>query len=243
LNFSVDSVRRIGGRLFEKATASGRDASLKRLDSWLGGDWWREIFLDASLDGVKDRINIASDRVYAEYVRRVNRAAGSKSFTVPIRRQPHHLPIFYLVLFYRRNYAVMPFNEAVSLATQDWRFHLQDLDLTEADWAEYENPTLAGLSLVEELKTVFHDDELAFTQDTIDTIAESIRDALEIRSSLSVRRDFIQILGSALGVGREMHLRSAWDALATEGLIHPRDKSVRLPAATIRKRSPGPRFE
>jgi three-Cys-motif partner protein len=242
LNFSVESVRRIGGRLFEKAGAPGRQASLKRMDNWLGGDWWRAIFLATDLDGVQDRVNLAADRVYVEYVRRVNHSANSRAFTVPIRRQPHHLPIFYLVLFYRRNYAVLPFNEAVSMATQDWRFHLQDLDLTAADREEYRQPTLTGLSLVEELKAVFLDDEIAFKQGTIDTIAGSIRSSLANRNHLSVSGDFPLIFGDAVGVGRDLHLRAAWDQLAAEGVIVARQKSVSLASATIRRRRAGVEF-
>ncbi|CAN5272820.1 three-Cys-motif partner protein TcmP [soil metagenome] len=219
LNFSIDSVRRIGGRLFERAKAPGREASLRRLDTWLGGDWWRPYFVDPGLNGVENRFSISADRVFAEYVRRVNSLSGSSSFTVPIRRQPHHLPIFYLTLFFRRSFAVMPFNEAVSMATQDWRMHLQDLDLTEADLLDYRNPPLPGLSRVGELRQVFADDEVAFKAGTIDTIAETIRESLSARSALSVTNDFTNVFGPAVGTGRTLHLRAAWKSLAKEGLV------------------------
>ena len=220
LNFSVESVRRIGGRLFEKETAKGRDASLHRLDDWLGGPWWRDDFVDTSLDGVEHRIAIAADRVFRKYVAKVNVGAGSSSFVVPVRRQPHHRPIFYLTLFFQRSFAVMPFNEAVSLATQDWRHHLHDLDLTYADLVEYRNPPLPGLSRVDELLQVFEDDETAFKVGTIDAISETIRKSLAERPSVSVTTDFQRVFGGTMGAGRTLHLRAAWKALAAEGVTN-----------------------
>ena len=238
LNFSIEAVRRIGGRLFEHETAKGRNGALKTMDSWLGGDWWRSIFLDSKVASHPDGISRAADLVYLEYVRRVNTAASSSSFVVAIRKQPHHKPIFYLTLFYLRSYAVMPFNECVSMATQDWRLHLQDLDLTKADLVEYLHPPLPGLSRVDELKAVFADDEIAFKLDTIDAIVSSIRNALLTRPAISTRANFDLVFGAAAGTGRSMHLRAAWDRLAEAGEVLPRVKNVSMDNAQIRRVQP-----
>jgi three-Cys-motif partner protein len=216
LNFSIDSVRRIGARFYEPEDSRGRENSLARLDSWLGGEWWRAHFA-AAVDA-DDRASVAADAVFADYVTRVNQAARCGSFAVPIRRQAHHKPIFNLTLFFHRNYAVLPFNEAVSKATEGWRTHLHDLDLTDADLRDQDSPRLPGMTRVDELKAVFVDDEAAFKEETIQSIVEAVRAALVGRSSLSVRNDFQLVFGSAIGAGREMHLRAAWKRLADEGL-------------------------
>lgn len=222
LNFSIDSVRRIGGRIYEPEGAKGRAASLLRMDRWLGGDWWRSHFLAPGLRSNPDQVSLAADSVFAEYTRRINVGAGSRSFAVPIRKQFHHKPIFYLTLFHPNAFALMAFNEAVSLAGEEWRFHLQELDLTEADLHEWRQPTLTGLSAVADLQDVFADDEKAFEVGAIDAIADSIRGNLAVREFLSVRDDFELIFGRAQGAGRQTHLRAAWKQLANAGICaHP----------------------
>jgi hypothetical protein len=235
LNFSVESVRRIGGRIYEKESAKGRSASLRRMDTWLGGQWWRPIFLDSALRNNPARVAIAADTVYGAYLRRINAAANSRSFSIPIRKQPHHAPIFYLTLFYLRDYAVIPFNDASSAATREWREHLHDIDLTRADLIEFRNPPLPGLSRVTELQDVFRADEIAFEVGTTDDILQSIRMAIQSRRSLSVTTDFELIFGRAIGVANTSHLRSAWKQLAQEGLVMP-PPTGRLDRATIWRR-------
>jgi hypothetical protein len=240
LNFSIESVRRIGGRIYEDDRAKGRSASLRRMDNWLGGDWWREFFLAPALRNNPDRAALAADAIFSKYVERINTASGSRAFVVPIRKQFHHKPIFYLTLFHPNSFALMPFNEAVSLATQDWRHHLQQLDLTEADLYEWKNPPLPGLSRVSELQQVFADDEIAFEVSTIDTIVSSILKTLAEKPSLSMRNDFSSFFGSAVGEGRQTHLRAALKILARDGVI-PEAPTGKLDNITV-SRTSSPHF-
>jgi three-Cys-motif partner protein len=234
LNFSIDSVRRIGSLYYKPEGTKGREASLRRLTNWLGGDWWQEHFSEASKGEVSVRATHAAEAVFREYVTRINSASGSGSFAVPIRRQAHHKPIFNLTLFFQRTYAIAPFNEAVSKATETWRRHLQDLDMSEADYLDGLALPLPGMSRVEELTQVFEGVEVAFKRDTIELIKASIRAQLGSRAELKMRSDFQRIYGEAIGSGRELHLRAAWKELAILHEVNPCPTGS-LDSATIRR--------
>lgn len=237
LNFSIDAVRRIGARYYQRPGSRGRDASISRLDSWLGGDWWQSHF-ESRASNVFDRYRAsgAAADVFDSYVSRIRKQADFEAFAVPIRRHPQHVPIFNLTLFYKRNYAVMPFNEAVSLAVDDWRAHLRDLELTAADLEDYRNPTLPGLSRVRELEAVFADDEIANREELIQLLERSITQLLLNQRSISVRNEFRILFNDVIGSARTTHLREAWKRVAATGGAFPPPRGS-LDAATIHARS------
>lgn len=235
LNFSTEALRRMGARVFEASNASGREATLARVDKWLGGVWWRDIF--SSYEGVADRADIAAEAVFAEYIRRVNETAKAGSFSTEIRRQPHHKPIFQLTLFMQSSHALMPFNEAISLASEDWRKHLYEQERAVAAAADEAAPRLPGLARVDELDEAFARDEAGLRAEAVSQISESITAALRTRQHLSVKGDFGDVFGAALGAGRETHLREAWKALASQGVVVP-PKTGALTKQTIFRAGP-----
>jgi len=222
LNFSVQTLRRTGARIYEAEGAVGREATLKTIDEWLGGSWWRDVFLDPAVVALpkNERADTAAMRVAEDYRRQITKATKCGSFAVPIRRKPSDKPIFILTLFYPRRVAVFKYNDAVSLALRDWRKFLYEVDLAEAEEEDAKQPVMFGPSRVEQLKAIFDMAEVELKEEAILAIKESITTNLVARQSLSVLNDFGEVMGSGLGIGRETHLRAAWKQLAKEGLVH-----------------------
>jgi len=219
LNFSLQALRRMGARIWESEGASGRTATLDRVDSWLGGAWWREQFLSPEIAALpkSDRANAAAELVAKAHRSMIAKATGCVAYAVPIRRNAMDKPLFILTLFCPRRLAISKFNECVSMALKDWRAFLHDLDLAEAQELDDEDPQL--LSRVEDLKAVFAADEDAIDRNAIDAIKSSIVASLEKRTAFSMRNDFALVMGDALGVGRQTHIRKAWKELADQGQV------------------------
>ncbi|MBQ9915863.1 MAG: three-Cys-motif partner protein TcmP [Microbacterium sp.] len=219
LNFSLQALRRMGARIYEKEGASGRGATLARVDHWLGGDWWREHFQAPEILALpqKDRPHAASLRVADLHASRIRDATNCGRYSVPIHRRPADKPIFVLMLFYPRQIAAFPFNEAVSLALEDWRKFLHEVDLAEAELAD--RAAVALISAAESTRIQFEADEAAIKRDAIHSIKNAITEALVTRQRLSVRSELSLVMGGALGIGRTLHLRAAWKELAKEGIV------------------------
>lgn len=219
LNFSLQALRRMGARLYESEAAGGREATLRRVDQWLGGEWWRNHFLDPEIMALprEDRPHAAAVRVARMHAQRIQDATGCGRYTVPIRRRATDKPIFVLMLFYPRQVAAFPFNEAVSMALEDWRKFLHDIDLNNA--ALQDDRSEALVKATEMTKVEFEADEAQLKIDAINAIRDAIQSALTTRTRLTVRHDLSLIMGDALGVGRTLHLRAAWKALAVEGIV------------------------
>jgi len=233
LNFSLQALRRIGGRLAEPDGASGREKALARVDTWLGGDWWRAYFTAPEVLALPadERISAAALNIAYAHSKRVHVATGCGYFSVPVRRKPSDKPLFLLTLYFPRQLAVFDYNETVSMAQQDWREFLHKVELGEAELLDERDPAL--YSRVSELEELFKLDEAQINFDAISTIKDSIREALLTRVSVSVRKDFSLIMGAARGLGREKHLRAAWKELAAEGLVAECPKGVALDSAVI----------
>ena len=219
LNFSLQALRRMGARLYEKEGASGREATLRRVDQWLGGEWWREHFHAREIMALArdDRPHAAAISVARLHADRIQKATNCGRFSVPIHRRPTDKPIFVLMLFYPRPIAAFPFNEAVSMALEDWRRFLHEVDLNQAELED--DRTEALYPAVDMSEIEFKADEAAIKQDAIDAIKKSIRAAMVTRPRLTVRNDLSLIMGDALGIGRTTHLRTAWKELAAEGVV------------------------
>lgn len=229
LNFSLQAVRRMGARLWETTESASRSTTLDSMDNWLGGHWWRQYFLDPELEGDPARADKAAMSVAHEYARRVSAATGCGAFCVEIRRKPAQKALFLLMLFFPRKLAAFKYNEAVSMALEKWRDAMWDLDIQEAE-AEGDRAAAS------ELRTLKKASAHQFDLDAVADIRAAIRQELNYTVSLSVNRDFRRIFGAAAGLGREKHLRAAWDELAKEGVVAERDKRLRkLDRAEIKR--------
>lgn len=234
LNFSLQALRRMGARLYENEGASGREATLVRVDQWLGGDWWREHFQAPEIMALpkKDRSHTASLRVAQIHASRIRDATNCGRFSVPIHRRPTDKPIFILMLFYPRQIAAFPFNEAVSLALEDWRKFLHEVDLAQAFVTD--TTAMALVSAEDAARLQFEADEAEIKREAILAIKRSIVEALATRSRLPVRGELSLVMGEALGIGRTLHLRAAWKELASEGIVQECPKGALDRAVIVR---------
>lgn len=239
LNLNLEMVWRIGGFLTgedadEERTKSGRSATLERVDEFLGGAWWRDTFRQARISGQPGSAATAAQRVASEFCERVRSATGFSSFAVPIRRRPTHPPLFLMILFYRHPAAPYQFNGAVSGANAEWREHFRRIDLADELAKQQEQPDLFGEDFTVEMSE--KDAEAAeqrLDQTWTTAIAGHIRTLLVKEAAISIESRFADIYGNTLGLAREKHLRAAWDQLADEGLVYPRQKSAKLRRQTI----------
>ena len=234
MNFSLEAIRRTGPWVKKPVGTTSREAMLKTMDLWLGGDWWQDIFQKVD-PSVPDAVDTAASEVANEYARRVHQRTGCGVFPVPMRRAANHKPLFTLMLFFPRSVAVFPYNEAVSLAQDKWREAMWGLDIAAATKEVDRNPILGG-AYIDSVRAAAEADKEQFKTDTIATVRESIRTTLASQNSISMKTECSRAFGSAMGTGRSLHLRAAWDELTAAGITEPRDKSLKsLERAVIRK--------
>lgn len=239
LNLNLEMVWRIGGFLTgedtdEEQTTSGRSATLERVDNFLGGAWWRDTFRQVRISGLPGSAAAAAQQVASEFCEVVKKATGFSSFAVPIRRRPTHPPLFLMILFYRHSAAPYQFNDSVSGANADWREHFRKVDLAEELVKQQNEPDLFGPDFAVEMSEKdAREAEQGLDQTWTDVIVKNIRRLLVAEAFIPVEARFADIYGTTMGLARSKHLREAWDQLANEGLVQPRQKSVNLRKLTI----------
>lgn len=221
LNFSVETLRRAGARIHEVGDAHGREATLTKMDNWLGGAWWRDFFLDPESTRDTDSAYEPAERITDEYARMVCRESNTQVFPVEIRRAASHKPLFRLMLFHPKPLAAFKFNNAVSAGNEKWRAMMWDMDVELAQREDARNP-LPGLSRVEETQMARAADPAQVMEDNVEILKTNIRQALRTRPVLTMEHDFHLIYGAAIGAARGTHLTKAWDALTAEGITQPR---------------------
>jgi three-Cys-motif partner protein len=240
LNLNLEMVWRIGGGFLsgdetdDERTSSGRSATLERVDNFLGGAWWRDSFRQARVSGFRGSAAAAAQEVASEFRHRVERSTGFRSFAVPISRRPGHPPLFLMILFYRHPAAPYQFNDAVSGANGDWREHFRQVDLAEELAKQQAQPDLFGSEFVVEVseqdaRAVEERLENTWT----DVVTANIRQLVAQQPTVSVQSQFDKVYGTTLGLAREKHVRRAWDRLADEGVVQPRNKAEKLRRLTI----------
>ena len=119
LNFSLEAVRRIGGHV---ASTQGSEATMRRLDEALGGDWWRGEFVQGvSSDAVAT--------VVARFGERLGNDSNMDIVSVPVLRAPTHQPVYHLVFGTRSDYGLWVFGDSVAWATQAWWDTLGEIEI------------------------------------------------------------------------------------------------------------------
>lgn len=221
LNFSVETLRRAGARIHEAPGASGREATLAKMDSWLGGDWWRDYFLDPKSTVDTDAAHEPAEQITDQYARMVCQETKCNVFPVEIRRAASHKPLFRLMLFHPKPLAAFKFNNAVSAGNEKWRALMWDMDVEIAMREDARDPQ-PGMSRAAEILMAREIDPAQVFADNVRTLMDNIRDALKTRTMLTMEHDFALIYGAAIGSARGTHLTKAWDALTEEGVTQPR---------------------
>ncbi|MQA11512.1 MAG: three-Cys-motif partner protein TcmP [Pseudonocardiaceae bacterium] len=243
LNFNVHMVGRIGGYLTgdeeDEETTGGRSATLARMDAFLGGPWWQDEFRNARLSNDEGSAARAAMHIVEQFRRKVHDDTGFQSFAVPIRRRPHHNPLFVMLLFYRHAAAPYMFNESVSKANEEWRHHQHNIETAELlESLNDEQPNLFDVDdegyTARYLEERVDKAERKLEEEWITLIAENIRHHVK-SGPLPVEARLTDIHGTTLGLARPMHLTRAWDRLAEEGVVERRlpDKKLRMRRQTI----------
>lgn len=192
LNFSDPMVRRIGGLLTTQNPQPKDTATLAGMDEACGGTWWREAYAAAESNSAGTRA------VVSGYRQRLGRATGSKTWCIPVRNRAHQEPRYYLIFLSRHPDGLWEFGEAASGAAEEWR--------------KFVNTTVFG-----EADMLFDTED--FLGDTWTSgIAANIAGLMTEETSPFVIRDkYEAVMGSALGLAREKHIRAAIKRLHKAG--------------------------
>lgn len=100
------------------AMEGARRTILKRLDDFLGGEWWREYALSGDPDWPR--------QVRDGYIDLVRRQGQWETFVTPVPQRLDGPPVYELVLFTRHSHGIYAFNDATARAyrwlhEQHWR--------------------------------------------------------------------------------------------------------------------------
>jgi three-Cys-motif partner protein len=110
LNFSLEAVRRIAGHV---GSERGYEATRRRLDEALGGDWWRPEFTG----GVTEE---AVATVVSRFVEQLAGGSDMDIVSVPVRRAPRQQPVYHLVFGTRAQHGLWAFGDSTAQATEAW---------------------------------------------------------------------------------------------------------------------------
>lgn len=195
LNFSLEAVRRIAGHLH---SAQPNERSLARLDESLGGTWWRRHFSD----GVTDKAVAAVAEGFAS---RLGRDTGLLVVSVPVRRAPHHKPIYHLIFGTRRQHGLWVFGDALARASEAW---WDTLDEVEGE--EDPNALITVASMIRpKLETT--------EARAVPAITGHLAQLLETHSSFTTVDHTMAVFGDFYGQVREPVVRKALALLRTRG--------------------------
>lgn len=117
LNFSADLIRRAGGQLKKGQFDLGGIAQADRV---CGGDWWRDVALQAHEASGGQKWESAAEAVAHEYARRLTAGTQYGSVVAPVRRQVHHQPVYYLVFLTSQPHGFWVFGVSAAKAREKW---------------------------------------------------------------------------------------------------------------------------
>lgn len=242
LNINLVAISRHGGYLEAGPNGTSRvkaglpPQGVEKTDRFLGGNWWRDTFLEERFR--TGSASEASASVVMEYLKQVREETETYSLFVPIRRRPDHPPLFLLTLFYRHAAAGYKFADSAAKATQKWRdaYRRQDLEDFLDDGSGQEMFSLVADSIMESRERDAKKAEDDLMTRCVTIIKENIRDSLQELPALPVGQQVVRIFGTTLSLAGEPALRKAWNELEAEDLVLPRDKKRSMWKQTILKR-------
>ncbi|MGW6932928.1 three-Cys-motif partner protein TcmP [Lentzea sp. NPDC054927] len=243
LNFISMAFSRAGGFLNTDQPTAQQATTLDRLDLVLGGAWWRDVYLAASIGGQ------AVSKLVSEYARLVCEAVNKRAQPgIPQRCEAtlipvwntleQDTPVYWLVHFTFHPQGKWCIAEAAAKANSTWRQANHQLALTKrlAREADTGQEDLFSGTLVPQITEEEHSRaEEELQKRWIATITENIKRLTQTRPRLDVCRDMDVIFGTTLGLADGKHLRRAWDQLAQQGLVERRETSKPIEKQSIRR--------
>lgn len=229
VHVSVRTVWNFASRL-TNATRTGHGLSpqdqqlLAQLDRFLGPDWWRAEFERAgALSAVDDdtgeaeRLAAIALRVAGEYARQVAAETGMHTVSMPVRRRPHHAPIFVLTLFTQHPEGAWLFADCIGKAGLDWQEAWRDEDFRR----DGPSGTLALFAAAEGVAPFDRDQyQREHREEWISTIAGNVDTLLSQHQPLILQHHVPAVFGATLGAGAgESHARAAIKRLHKQGRV------------------------
>ena len=206
LNFSLEAVRRIAGHV---GSERGFEATRRRLDEAVGGDWWRAEFRG---DGVTDEAVAA---VAARFAEALANDSDMDIVSVPVHRAPRQKPVYHLVFGTRAQYGLWVFGDSVAQATEAWWATREER--TEEDQGRLFPVTLAERPSLETIKA-----------HALAEIIENVAALLDEYPSFRVVDHTTRVFGSYFGQVRETLVREAIKTLHRDGRTPSTGKGPRI---------------
>lgn len=207
LNFSLDAVRRIAGHV---VSATPNEKTMKRLDTALGGTWWRDVIRESGLT------DDAVERIVQEFANRLSKATSMHIYAIPVRWAPHHKPVYYLVFGTRSTLGIWYFADGVARATEKWWEKLEAQDTARNEDALFSIPQL------------LHPDITEVESEARPVIAENLAHLAEEHGSFQVGDFPDEVFGDYLGRVRETVVRAAIKDLYSSGRTPSDGKGKRI---------------
>ncbi|WP_461124955.1 three-Cys-motif partner protein TcmP [Saccharothrix stipae] len=222
LHVSVRSVWNFGSRLTkakrERRPLSRQDEAFAgHLDDFLGAGWWRSSFEEAAEAKPEEGKPAAiALRLAEQYAEEVAHQTGYLAISMPVRRRPHHAPIFVLTLFTRHPDGAWLFADCVGHAGLDWEEAWRDAEASK----EGANGQL-GLFAPGDASIFDREDyERNHSEKWIGIIRDNIHGLLDRFQPLILQQHVVDVYGATLGTGaRETHVRKAVKRLYEDGLV------------------------
>ncbi len=117
LNFSADLIRRAGGQV-KKGQFDLHGVALA--DKVCGGEWWRDVALEAHEASGGQNWESAADAVAVEYAKRLTNGTPYGSVVTPVRRRVHHQPVYYLIFLTSQHHGFWVFGVSAAKAREKW---------------------------------------------------------------------------------------------------------------------------
>jgi three-Cys-motif partner protein len=211
LNFISGAFARAGAAANPEKDVRNREATLRHLDSVLGGPEWRDIYLTAETPAA------AAAQIAKEYARSIEEVTGCRSSVIPVRNRAQREPVYWLVHFTFHPDGVYWMRESAGRASAEWRRHLSPPPKTHGE-----------LTLFDEDFDPFPAEEERRQAEWVNHIEENARALLAHKGTISVARDQRLLFGEANGLAWSTHLLKALQRVGRAGLLGPYPRSKNL---------------
>ena len=220
LNFSADLIRRAGGQLKKDQLDLG---GVAQADKVCGGEWWRDVALQAHESSGGVNWESAADAVATEYASRL--AAGTKygSVVAPVRRKAHHQPVYYLIFLIQDPHGFWVFGVAAAKAREKW------LEFLGSDSADTED--MLPLDWDDPVADQIKREHAA----AIEYITNNLRRLTSDGRPKTVVQHVLDIYGDLYGEAKETAFTAALRALVKSGEIEHVTKGKKPHQHVIRK--------
>lgn len=216
LNFSADLIRRAGGQLKKGQLDLG---GVAKADAVCGGEWWRDVAVQAHKASGGQDWESAAEAVAIEYARRLTDGTKYGFVVAPVRRQVHHQPVYYLTFLTQDPHGFWVFGVAAARAREKW------IDFLGPDPDEREGmlwDTVADQLEREHVKAIEH-------------VTDNLRRLTADRQPKAVVQHVQGVYGDLYGEAKETAFTAALRALVKSGEVEFVTKGTKPHQHVIRK--------